>query len=112
MSGEKEKAQEPEDHGDDTPRGSSLGSFVPLCYFSSYYQKAGELLIPLLLGVVSVTLAICRLPGLFCVPTGCYLVSLLLECLWLLFHYVESGKSQTGACEAVTKLGPSPRCLW
>lgn len=58
--------------------------------------------------------SVCRCHGLFYVPTYCCLVSLLLQCLWTLFYYVESGKRQTAVCvcEAVMKLARGLLCLW
>lgn len=42
--------------------------------------------------------SVCRCHGLFDVPTYCRSVSLLLQCLWTLFYYVESRERQTAVC--------------
>ena len=110
--GKGEGQKEVGDHCRYAPMGSKLGNFVFHCCSSSCCQETRELVLHLLLGVMPVTPSVCRLLWLFYVPTGCYLVSLLLKCLRMLFHYVESGRRQTDVCEAAVKLALGLQCLW
>lgn len=110
--GKGESQKEVENHCRYAPVSSKLGGFAFHLLLFQLRQETRELVIHLLLGVTPVTTSVCRLLWVFYVPTGCYLVSLLLKCLRMLFHYVESGRRQTDACEAAVKLAPGLQCLW
>lgn len=74
------------------------GGFVSFPIFPVAIRKWGSFWFICCLGWDLLHPLFAGTPGSFMSPLVCYLVSVLLKCPWMLFHYVESGKRQTDVC--------------